>query len=83
MRPGTDRHRAFLLRIWVREQDDALLSSLRDVESGETHVFATLEQLNDWLSRAMNDARSPTMTRQVDVNRPANPGDSDQHATSG
>jgi hypothetical protein len=58
VRPGADHHRAFLLRVWTREQSGALLSSIRDVETGETHVFANLDQLNEWLGREMNRRRA-------------------------
>ncbi len=49
MEPEADHCRAFLLRVWTREQDHALLSSVQDVETGETHVFSDLEHLSAWL----------------------------------
>jgi hypothetical protein len=35
----------------MRKQDKAVLSSIQDVETGETRVFASLELLNEWLRR--------------------------------
>lgn len=58
MRPEAGRYRAFLLRVWIREEDQALLSSVRDVETGETRAFSNLDQLNEWLSREMNRQRA-------------------------
>lgn len=81
MSRSAGRHRAFLLRVWAREQDETLRSSVRDVESGETRVFANLDQLNDWLRQAMNHPPSPTTTHQADVNHTRASGDSDQPAT--
>jgi hypothetical protein len=37
--------------VWIREQDETLLFSVQDVESGETRAFANLEHLNEWLRR--------------------------------
>ena len=51
MRPEADRYRPFLLRVWIREQDETLLSSIQDVETGEIRAFTDLEQLNEWLRR--------------------------------
>jgi hypothetical protein len=51
VRPEADWYRAFLLRVWIHERGKALLSSVQDVETGETRVFADLDQLSEWLRR--------------------------------
>ena len=81
MARSAGRHRAFLLRVWTGEQDESLRSSVRDVESGETRVFANLDHLNDWLRQAMNHPLSPTTTHPADVNYPGSSGPSDQPET--
>jgi hypothetical protein len=67
VRPGADHHRAFLLRVWTREQSEGLLSSIRDVETGETHVFASLDQLDEWLRREVSSPSTPTATPPADA----------------
>jgi hypothetical protein len=67
VRPGADRHRAFLLRVWTSEQSDAILSSIRDVETGETHLFASLDQLDEWLRVEMNGPATPMATPSADA----------------
>jgi hypothetical protein len=42
-------YRAYLLRVWVAAEGERLRASLRDVESGETHAFADLDELAEWL----------------------------------
>lgn len=67
MAPDSDRYRAFLLRVWTKEPEGALLSSVRDVETGETYIFANLDQLNEWLRVVMNGPATPSVTPSPEV----------------
>jgi hypothetical protein len=50
-----------------RSREGALLSSVRDVETGETHIFANLDQLNEWLRVVMNGPATPSVTPSPEV----------------
>ena len=49
MRRYPPTNRAYLLRVWTPAEGDDVRASIRDVESGETHAFADLDRLTEWL----------------------------------
>jgi hypothetical protein len=53
--------------VWTKEPERALLSSVRDVEPGETFILANLDQLNEWLRVVMNGPATPSVTPSPEV----------------
>jgi len=61
-RPTT--YRAYLLRVWTPAAGQVVRASLRDVGSGETHAFADLDSLDEWLRRDTEFALATTSSNR-------------------
>ena len=60
MTPHRPTYRAYLLRVWTPAGNADVRASIRDVESGETHAFADLDRLTEWLHREVRTSPVPT-----------------------
>ncbi len=62
MRPTRTTYRGFLLRMWWQDDGARVRSSIRDIDTGESRVFADLESLCTWLRRVAEADATPAET---------------------